>query len=216
MRNTGGDRPPGNPWLGIPAADYLGHMGSPEVDQLSVLAGIMRGALERLRPRSLLVLGCATGNGFEHINPAVTRQVTGVDISAEYLDHLRQRFPHPGFDLTLECEDVAACALPIGAFDLVHCALLFEYVDWRPLLPRLVRALRPGGALSVVLQRPSPMVPAVTPSPFSSLRRLESLFEFVDAEELVRAARACGLEPRRRSELAAKQGKAFLALELAP
>jgi len=203
-----------NPWLSIPAADYLGHMDSPDVDQLSILAGILRGALERLRPESLLVLGCSTGNGFEHIDPAVTRRVTGIDINGEYLIQLRDRFPRPAFDLTLRAQDVARVAFPAEAFDVAHCALLFEYVDWRSLLPRLARALRGGGTLSLVVQRPSPTVPAVTPSAFRSLRRLEPLFAFVDPDEVVRAARPLGLGLRRRHAVDAKQRKALLAMEL--
>jgi len=191
-----------NPWLSIPAADYLGHMDSPDVDQLSILAGILRGALERLRPESLLVLGCSTGNGFEHIDPAVTRRVTGIDINGEYLIQLRDRFPRPAFDLTLRAQDVARVAFPAEAFDVAHCALLFEYVDWRSLLPRLARALRGGGTLSLVVQRPSPTVPAVTPS------------AFVDPDEVVRAARPLGLGLRRRHAVDAKQRKALLAMEL--
>jgi len=181
-----------NPWLTIPAADYLGHMGSPVVDQLSVLSTILEVALDQHRPRSLLVIGCATGNGFEHIDPAVTRKVTAVDLNPEYLDHLRRRFPDPAFELTLRCQDAAGCEYADAAFDLVHAGLVLEYLDWRVLLPRLARTLRPGGVLSLVLQLPSPTVPAVTPSPFPSLCRLETLFRFVDPGKLIPLARAQG------------------------
>ena len=214
MKNGRAARRKRNPWLKISAADYLGHMGSPEVDQLSVLARILRDSLRRHRPRTLLVLGCATGNGFEHIDPAVTRRVTGVDINAEYLERLRQSFPRPEFECILHCQDVAECALPKGEFDLIHCALILEYVEWRRLLPRLAEALAPGATLSIVLQRPSNSVPAVTPSAFPSLRRLESVFQFVDVEALLRAARVLGLQTRERREVQAKQGKKFLLLEL--
>lgn len=52
-------------------------MSSPEVDQLSVLSGLLKDALERFRPRDFLLLGCSTGNGLEHVDPVVTRSVTG-------------------------------------------------------------------------------------------------------------------------------------------
>lgn len=214
MKNGRAARRRQNPWLMISAADYLGHMGSPEVDQLSVLARILRDTLKRHRPRTLLVLGCATGNGFEHIDPGVTRRVTGVDINAEYLERLRQLFPRPEFECILRCQDVVGCALPRGEFDLVHCALILEYVEWRRLLPRLAEALAPAATLSIVLQKPSSSVPAVTPSAFASLRRLESVFQFVDVEALLRAARVLGLQTRERREVRAKQGKKFLLLEL--
>jgi hypothetical protein len=51
---------PRNPWLDIPASDYLGHMSSPEVDQLSLLSGLFREALERFRPADVLLLESKT------------------------------------------------------------------------------------------------------------------------------------------------------------
>ena len=58
-----------NPWLTIPAEDYEAHMASPEVGQLQVLNQLFKMVLEEHRPESLAVLGCSTGNGFEHIDP---------------------------------------------------------------------------------------------------------------------------------------------------
>jgi len=203
-----------SPWLGVPAADYLGHMASPGVGQLPVLAEALRSVLAQCRPRDLLVLGCATGNGWEHIDPAVTRTVVGIDVNAEYLGILRERFSAPGYELTLRCEDLATADLPASTFDLVHGALVLEYLDWPALLPRLARALRPAGALSVVLQLPSATVPAVTPSAFPSLLRLEPLFRFVGPEKLLEAAESSGLMLRQRREVVAAQGKRFLVLAL--
>jgi len=189
-------------------------MGSPAVGQLPLLAGAFRSALARCRPGALLVLGCANGNGWEHIDPAVTRTVVGIDINAEYLAILRDRFPEPGYDLTLRCEDLATADLPTSAFDLVHGALILEYVDWRALVPKLACALRPAGTLSVVLQLPSPTCLAVTPSAFASLLRLEPLFRFVETEEFLEAAKSSGLTLQERREMVAARDKAFLVLVL--
>ncbi len=79
------------------------------------------------------------------------------------------------------------------AFDLVHAGLVLEYVEWPLLVPRVASALKPGGVLSVVPQSPSATSPAVTPTPFVSLRSLESLFRFVEPEALVTAAHGAGL-----------------------
>jgi SAM-dependent methyltransferase len=201
-----------NPWLSIPARDYLGHMASPEVDQLSVLVAIFRSTVGKCRPGSLLVLGCSTGNGWEHIDPAVTRRVVGIDVNDEYLAVLRERLPSPVFDLELRCEDLATADLPSGEFDLVHGALILEYVDWRPLLPRLTQALRPAGTLSIVLQLPSPTLPAITPSAYPSLRRLEPLFRFVEPGNLLAAAQSLGFRVQERCEVLTPSGKALLAL----
>ena len=95
------------------------------------------------------------------------------------------------------------------AFDLVHAALIFEYVEWPVLLPRIAAALRPGGVLSVILQTPSASSPAVTPTPFTSLRKLESLFRFVEPTALVDAARGEGLNLHARHTEALPAGKSF-------
>jgi ubiquinone/menaquinone biosynthesis C-methylase UbiE len=182
----------GNPWLKIPAADYIAHMSSPEVDQLSVLARLLAEALDAYQPADLLLLGCSTGNGLERIDSRVTRHVIGVDINPQYIRLLADRFPNPGFRLTLHAEDVDCCRLEDASVDLAHCALLFEYIDWQPLLPRLARWIRTGGGLSVVLQDSSEGLPAVTPTRFSSLRALEQTFRFVDVARLVAQATASG------------------------
>jgi hypothetical protein len=72
-----------NPWLGIPADDYLGHMSSPKVGQSQVFDRLFAEALQLARPRHVLLLGCSTGNGLQHVDPTVTSHVVGVDIHPE-------------------------------------------------------------------------------------------------------------------------------------
>jgi ubiquinone/menaquinone biosynthesis C-methylase UbiE len=80
-----------NPWLDIPAGDYEGHMSHQSVGQLQALNDIFAEIVVTFEPRRLAVLGCATGNGFEHIRPDVTESVIAVDINREYLDILMTR-----------------------------------------------------------------------------------------------------------------------------
>ena len=82
-----------NPWLDIPETDYVAHMSSREVDQYRVLNQLLRDVLATVRPGTALVLGCSTGNGLEHIDPAVTSRVVAVDINPRYLRKLVERFP---------------------------------------------------------------------------------------------------------------------------
>jgi SAM-dependent methyltransferase len=201
-----------NPWLDIPELDYVGHMSSPTVNQRWVLSRLMGEALESVRPRTMLVLGCSTGNGLEHVNPEVTSRVTVVDLNPTYLLRLGERFPNPGFELDVQCADLADAVLEPEAFDLVHAGLVLEYVEWPLLLPRVASTLKHGGVLSVVLQLPSASSPAVTPTTFVSLRSLESLFHIVAPEALVESTRGEGhtLSNPRTDSLAA--GKAFEVL----
>jgi hypothetical protein len=76
-------------------------------------------------------------------------------------------------------------------------------------LPRLVAALRSGGALSVVLQRPSSAAPAVTPTAFTSLLALHSIFRFVDPDVLVEQAQQLRMTVITRRTVPLSAGKAF-------
>lgn len=201
-----------NPWLDIPEADYVGHMSSPLVNQRPVLNRLLREVVERVRPRTALVLGGSTGNGLEHMDRDVTSRVTVVDVNPAYLRRLVERFPNPGFELDVRCGDLADIALEPEAFDLVHAGLVLEYVDWRSLLPRLARTLAPRGVLSVVVQLPSSSSPAVTPTEFASLLSLESLFRFVDPDAFIEAARSAGLTLRDRHAESLPAEKAFEVL----
>jgi len=201
-----------NPWLDIPEGDYVGHMSSPTVNQRSVLSRLMGDALESVRPRTLLVLGCSTGNGLEHVNPDVTTHVTVVDLNPAYLLRLGERFPNPGFELDVRCADLADVVLEREAFDLVHAGLVLEYLEWTFLLPRVAATLKPGGVLSVVLQLPSASSPAVTPTTFVSLRSLETLFRFVEPGALIEAARGEGLTLSNQRTEWLPAGKAFEVL----
>jgi SAM-dependent methyltransferase len=201
-----------NPWLDIPEADYVGHMSSPAVGQRPVLGRLLGEALETVRPKVVLVLGCSTGNGLEYVNPAVTSRVVVVDVNPKYLLRLRERFPNPTFELDVRPGDVIDIELEREAYDLVHAGLIFEYVAWPVLLPRVAMAPRPRGVLSVILQVPSASSPAVTPTTFTSLRKLESLFRFVEPTALVDAARGGGLNLNARHTEALPAGKSFEVL----
>lgn len=72
-----------NPWLRIPASDYEGHMNSPDVRQGEFLNRFFSEALAAFKPSAVLVCGCSTGNGLEHIDPTITEHVVGFDINPD-------------------------------------------------------------------------------------------------------------------------------------
>jgi ubiquinone/menaquinone biosynthesis C-methylase UbiE len=203
-----------NPWLDIPYQDYVGHMASPEVAQRPLLCRLLGDVLTGLQPQSFLFLGCSDGNGLEHVNPRITTHVVCVDLNPVYLAQLRQRFPQPAFTLDVRYGDVVHIDLPPATLDVVHAALLLEYVSWPALLPRAAEALRAGGTLSVVLQRPTPTNPAVTPTCYSSLRSLEPVFTFVHPPDLLARAATSGLILRTQRTERLPTGKEFEVLWL--
>lgn len=115
----------GNPWLAIPEADYVGHMASAEVGQRQALNAIFRQTLARYAPARLLVLGCSTGNGFEHIDPAVTAGVTGIDVNV-----VRSLVPGGALSVVLQAPSASAPAVSrTGYSSLLGLEALFRFVD---------------------------------------------------------------------------------------
>ena len=116
-----------NPWLRIPASDYEAHMALPEVAQAQVLSNLMASALIEYTPMSLAVIGCSTGNGFEHINTARTRRVVGIDINPGYLKILETRFSDRIPRLELIHADIISISIRFRWCSLGSCSSMWMY-----------------------------------------------------------------------------------------
>jgi trans-aconitate 2-methyltransferase len=108
------------------------------------------GRIELAAPRRIVDLGCGPGN-----STAVLRQrwpeaaITGLDSSAELLEAARRDDPGINFELG----DIAPWA-PNEPFDLVFSNAALQWVgEHERLLPRLMEAVAPGGALAVQMPR---------------------------------------------------------------
>lgn len=172
-----------DPWLSIPLADYEGHMGADNVQQLSALSDLFARALHLCLPESVAILGIAGGNGLEHANAATLKRIVGVDINPGYLDEVRRRFiTH--WNLELHCVDLSHDELRIAPVALVHAALFFEHAGLGRALDNALSLVTPGGTLSVVLQLPEREQQSVTPTMFPSMQTLAGSFSFADVAHL--------------------------------
>ncbi len=195
-----------NPWSVVPASEYEAHMGPQGVDQLAPLSQIFQEVYVATQPDRVLVLGCTTGNGLEHVDPGVTKRIVGVDVNLQYLGIARQRFFHLGPRLELFNAQVEKFRDAPGGFDLVHAALIFEYLHPEPLVRKIAEWLAAKGTCSVVLQLPGGEGPE---SPSKAMRLIERAMRLVNPEELTRIFEAYKL-PRRRSRVVAlRHGKSF-------
>ncbi len=102
--------------------------------------------IEVEHPRRIADIGCGPGN-----STAILRQrwpdadVTGIDSSAEMIDHAKRDHPQSRW-----IEADATAWQPDDAFDVVFSnAALHWMPDHRRLFARLMRFVRPGGALAV-------------------------------------------------------------------
>lgn len=101
-------------------------MALPQVGQAELLAEVLATALREHAPRSVAILGCAAGNGFDRV-PVDTRLV-GVDLNPHYVAAARARHgARAGIELYVG--DVTADELPFAPVDLAYAGLLFEYVE---------------------------------------------------------------------------------------
>ena len=195
-----------NPWTVVPAPDYERHMGPDGVDQLGPLSAIFQEVYLSAQPDRVLLLGCATGNGLEHVNPAVTQKVTGVDVNLQYLGIARQRFMHLGPKLELFCSEAEKFRAPPGSYDLVHAALIFEYLHPEVLVRRISEWLAPAGTASVVLQLPGGDAPA---APSKTMQLIAKAMKLVPPDELTRLFEHYGMSRKRARTIALKHGKSF-------
>jgi SAM-dependent methyltransferase len=196
-----------NPWTVVPAADYERHMGPEGADQLAPLSAIFQEVYAATQPDRVLLLGCATGNGLEHVNPTVTRNVVGVDVNLQYLGIARQRFMHLGPKLELFCSEAERFRTQPASFDLVHAALLFEYLHPEVLVRRISEWVGPEGTCSVVLQLPGGE--GAPPAPTKTLQLIEKAMKLVPPDELTRLFDHYGLVRKRTSTVPLKHGRSF-------
>ncbi len=195
-----------NPWSVVQASDYERHMGPAGVDQLGPLSSLFQEVVLATQPDRVLLVGCSTGNGLEHVDPSVTRRVVGVDVNLQHLGIARQRFFHLGPRLELYNADIVEFRSPPQSYDLVHAALVFEYLHPEVLVRRISEWLAPKGTCSVVLQLPG------GDPPEASSRALQVIFKatrHVQPTELVELFEGYGLALRRQKEVPLRHAMRF-------
>jgi SAM-dependent methyltransferase len=184
-------------------------MALPEVAQAQLLADVLEGLLKRYGPRSVAVLGCAGGNGFERIATETTERVVGVDLNPEYVERLRTRFQGRIPGLELFAGDIQTESITFEPVELVVAGLLFEYVDVDLVLRRVRNLLSVGGILGTVVQTPHPASAVVTPSPFAGLQALAAFMQLVPPERLRDLAGTHGYQEIESRWLESPGGKRF-------
>ncbi len=178
-----------NPWLNIPASDYDGHMA--EVGQSQVLSRIFLQTILGFSPNKLGLLGCATGNGLEHIDQRRVEEVHIVDINPQYLRIAVDRYKKRISKLISHQVDLSKEHPNIPPLDLIFVGLVFEYVSPEILVPKLKGWIGKHGHVVVVIQENAPGA-FVSKSRFPSLGTLATSSHDIDAEDLTRIFTASG------------------------
>jgi len=201
-----------NPWLQIPAEDYEKHMSHPSVMQLQMLDNVFKNILDDIDPNSIAILGCTAGNGFQHLINRELESVVGIDINFSYLAECKAWFIQDVKNLQFICADLNEIEITAESFDLVHAALIFEYVDVDVVLSKIAKWLKPGGSLTVVLQLPNEALTLVSKTPVESVNILSSFMKLVDPEWMHLKAKKYGLDEVNNYKIKLETGKNFSVL----
>jgi len=130
-------------------------------------------------------LACGTGvYTLEMARLTDPGEVVAVDYSEGMLAAARERLEDEGYPVSLvhaRAEDFIAHTPP-ASFDVVSMRFVLAYIDWREVLPRTGRMLRPGGRVGVLT------------SMNSSIPQLYSLFDHYrnSAEPVWKLYKHCG------------------------
>jgi hypothetical protein len=173
-----------HPWLEIPLADYEAHMALPSVRQAQLLSAALRRTIETFQPRSLAVLGVAGGNGLDVVAGAGVQRVVALDFNPDYLALCTRRFSASFAEFEPVLHDLSQGPPAIAPVDGIFAGLVLEYLRVETFCDYLPALLTPGGTFTAILQLPSPGLPEVSATPYTSLTRLEPAFSFVDPDRL--------------------------------
>jgi ubiquinone/menaquinone biosynthesis C-methylase UbiE len=109
--------------------------------------------LQLYRGERVLDLGCGTGvHTCEMLQAVYPGDVVGVDCSELMLQAAVQRASAAGLTFTPLCADLEMVleAVQESAFDVISARFCLSYVNWRELLGRAARVLRPGGRIGIL------------------------------------------------------------------
>ncbi len=196
-----------NPWLEIPYTDYENHMS--DAGQAQMLNKLTKYCLKFLKPSRFALFGCATGNGLEHVDTSVTKEVIAIDLNPGYLTVLNQRFGGSLPNLKTVCADIEQDNLPLADVDPALCGLVFEYVNPEVVIGKIVSCLSPEGKIAVVLQH-SEETSFVSKSPYTSLESLASFAREIDEKQMVALCQSFGMKQIYHSVFRYPEYKPFL------
>ncbi len=198
-----------HPWLEIPIADYETHMALPSVGQAQLLGAALQRTVTQFQPRSLAVLGVAGGNGLDLVERNIVHRVVALDFNPDYLALCSRRYAASFVEFEPALHDLSQGPPVITPVECIFAGLVLEYLCVESFCGYLASLLIPGGSFATLLQLPSPTLPEVSPSPFTSLTRLESTFSFVHPVSLHHSLSAHGFSRIATDRYDLDSGKSF-------
>ena len=199
-----------NPWLEISGSDYENHMI--EVGQAQVLNKLTKYCLDKYLPENFAILGCATGNGLEHIKPEVTNKVYAIDINSEYLNETEKKFKTKINSFETLNLDIRKDDLTIKNIDLFFVGLVLEYVEPERTLKKIIGTLSKNGILFIVIQK-NQEASFVSKTQYKSLEKLTNISNEVNRQKINKFILSENMELIEQEEIKLTENKSFMKLE---
>lgn len=99
--------------------------------------------LPDLKGKTVLCIGCGTGEECGHIKSLGAKRVIGIDISKERVDFVKKIYP----DLEFHNMDMEKLEFPDNSFDFIYSSLVLHYSkDWTKILNKVYKILKTKGA----------------------------------------------------------------------
>ena len=201
-----------NPWEEISLDDYEKHMSLDSVRQLQALDSIMKEQFATYPVDTAMVLGVAGGNGLEHVSPDKFRMVYGVDINADYLRAVSQRYIQ--LSGVLECLhiDLINETEKLPQAQLLIANLLIEYIGYGA-FQRAVLQTAPE-YVSCVIQINTDEEQWVSESPYlHAFDRLNEVHHQMEEEALTSAMEEIGYSLILQESYPLPNGKALVRMD---
>ncbi len=98
--------------------------------------------LPNLKGKSVLCIGCGTGEECAHLQSRGAKKVIGIDISKGLIDYAKTSYPNLAFHVM----DMEQLDFPEQTFDFVYSSLTMHYIDnWLDTLRGIHRILKQHG-----------------------------------------------------------------------
>lgn len=108
--------------------------------------------LPDLHGRSILCIGCGTGEECDRLRSLGASRVVGIDISSGLIKQAKKAYPDGEF-LVMDMEDLD---FPDDSFDVVYSSLVMHYIDtWDAVLASAHRVLKSDGILLFSTHHPA-------------------------------------------------------------
>lgn len=111
----------------------------------------MYATLPDLKGKTVLCVGCGTGEECQEIKSRGALRVVGIDNAEGLIEIAKQSYP----DVEFQVMDMESLDFPKASFDLMYSSLALHYVEsWTPVLKRVRAALKPGGEVLFSIHHP--------------------------------------------------------------